>query len=180
MTIHILCRPSPRNTWESTRMKARKRSESFSVGAAIGSRKDSRWNFSKMNVCVLWKNIFQTPVEVEMHISKRHKQLLKWRTERSSSWLTCDINAKDYFASLSWFVVFLQKAMNLQISNEALSYSLMMAQSWSKDQLCMQCRSNFHEYKYGMDWHGRSFNFLWHSCVCDHCYSLYHLPYMFF
>jgi len=35
--------------------------------------------------CDRVKERFKTPVEVEMHISKRHKQLLKWRTERSSS-----------------------------------------------------------------------------------------------
>ena len=154
MTIHNSCHPSPRNTWESTRMKARKRSESFSVGAAIGSRRDSRWNFfKKNNVCVLWKMSSRRLWRWRCTSVRGTNSF--WNGERKEVLVDSLVISMQKIILPVWFVVlvFLQKSMNLQISYpyETLSYSLMMAQSWSKDQVCMQCRSNFHEYKYGMD-----------------------------
>jgi len=35
--------------------------------------------------CDRVKERFKTPVEVELHIGKRHKQLLKWREQKTSN-----------------------------------------------------------------------------------------------
>ena len=54
--------------------------------------------------CYNLKPLFpQTPVEVELHIGKRHKQLLKWREQKTSNWNYCERHQiTTFFVPMRW------------------------------------------------------------------------------